>query len=108
MHFQEAKESSAIENIITTHDELYKAQLFETYFSNAAAREVSRYAEVLKEGFATVRKHKLITHSTVLSIQRHLEQNEAGYRRYRTALINDRTGQTVYLTSRPEEIKTDG
>jgi hypothetical protein len=26
---QEAKESSAIENIITTHDELYKAQLFE-------------------------------------------------------------------------------
>jgi Fic family protein len=94
---QEAKESSAIENIITTHDELYKAQLFESYFSNASAKEVSRYAEALKEGFAAVRKHKLITHKTILDIQRHLEQNDAGYRRLPgTALINDRTGETVY------------
>src|SRR3954462_6123465 len=51
---QEAKESSAIENIITTHDELYKAQLFESIFSSASAKEVSRYAEALKEGFAMV------------------------------------------------------
>jgi Fic family protein len=94
---QEAKESSAIENIITTHDELYKAQLFESYFSNASAKEVSRYAEALKEGFAAVRQNKLITHKTILDIQRHLEQNDAGYRRLPgTALINDRTGETVY------------
>ncbi len=57
---QEAKESSAIENIITTHDELYKAQLFEAYFNNASAKEVSRYAETLKEGFAEVRTRKVI------------------------------------------------
>lgn len=94
---QEAKESSAIENIITTHDELYKAQLFETFFSDAAAKEVSRYAEALKEGFATVRKSKLITNKTIIDIQRHLEQNDAGYRKLPgTALINDRTGETVY------------
>lgn len=67
---QEAKESSAIENIITTHDELYKAQLFEAYFSNASAKEVSRYAEALKQGFAIVRREKLITNKTVLEIQR--------------------------------------
>lgn len=94
---QEAKESSAIENIITTHDELYKAQLFEAYFTNASAKEVSRYAEALKLGFAIVRKDKLITHKTILEIQRHLEQNDAGYRRLPgTALKNDRTGETVY------------
>jgi Fic family protein len=94
---QEAKESSAIENIITTHDELYKAQLFEAYFSNASAKEVSRYAEALKQGFSIVRREKLITNKTVLEIQRHLEQNDAGYRRLPgTALKNDRTGETVY------------
>src|SRR5665811_1285406 len=44
---QEAKDSSAIENIITTHDELYKSLLFENLFSNASAKEVSRYADAL-------------------------------------------------------------
>lgn len=94
---QEAKESSAIENIITTHDELYKAQLLEAYFGDASAKEVNRYTEALKEGFATTRRYKLITHKTILDIQRHLEQNDAGYRRQpRTSLVNDRTGETVF------------
>jgi Fic family protein len=102
---QEAKESSAIENIITTHDELYKAQLFETYFNNASAKEVSRYAEALKEGFAEVRTRKIITQNTILNIQKHLEQNDAGYRRLPgTALINDRTGETVYTP--PQDYNT--
>ncbi len=52
---QEARDSSAIENIITTHDELYKAELFEDFFKNAAAKEVSRYADALKTGFELVR-----------------------------------------------------
>ena len=34
---QEAKDSSEIENIITTHDELYKADLFAEYLNNPAA-----------------------------------------------------------------------
>ena len=58
---QEAKDSSAIENIITTHDELYKAQLFKECFKNAAAKEVSRYADALKHGFEMVLSQKLIT-----------------------------------------------
>ncbi len=94
---QEAKDSSAIENIITTHDELYKSLLFENLFSTASAKEVSRYADALKQGFNLVRKQKLITQSTVLTIQKILEQNDAGYRRLPgTALINEATGKTVY------------
>jgi Fic family protein len=94
---QEAKDSSAIENIITTHDEIYKAQLFETLFSNASAKEVSRYAEALKEGFTLVRKNKIISINHILSIQKTLEQNDAGFRRLPgTALINEATGETVY------------
>ena len=49
---QEARDSSAIENIITTQDELYKAQLFAEYAGNAAAKEVSCYAEALNQRFA--------------------------------------------------------
>lgn len=94
---QEAKESSAIENIITTHDELYKAQLFESIFTDAAAKEVSRYAEALKEGFVNIRQTKIITNKIILDIQQKLEQNDAGYRRVQgTVLKNDKTGEIVY------------
>jgi len=94
---QEAKDSSAIENIITTHDEMYKASLFGNLYSNASAKEVSLYADALKHGFNLVRKQKLITQNTILEIQKILEQNDAGYRRLPgTALINEATGQTVY------------
>jgi Fic family protein len=94
---QEAKDSSAIENIITTHDELYKTQLFENLLSDAAAKEVNRYAEALKQGFEMVRKEKLITQKTILTVQQILEQNDAGYRRLPgTKLVNEQSGETVY------------
>jgi Fic family protein len=94
---QEAKDSSAVENIITTHDELYKAQMFEDLSSNASAKEVSRYADALKHGFSLVRKQKLITQNHILNIQKILEQNDAGYRKVPgTSLINEATGETVY------------
>lgn len=97
LSLQEARDSSAIENIITTHDELYKAQLFGELFTNATAKEVSRYAEALKQGFERVRSQKIITNATILTVQRLLEGNEAGYREVPgTALVNEQTGETVY------------
>lgn len=95
---QEAKDSSAIENIITTHDELYKAQLFEELVSNASAKEVSNYAEALKSGFELVRRDKIITTNHILKLQRILEQNDAGFRKVPgTALVNQATGENVYI-----------
>lgn len=102
---QEAKESSAIENIITTHDELYKAELFESYFNNPAAKEVNRYSEALKEGFRQIRKDIPITHSLIKTTQRLLEQNDAGYRRnLGTVLKNEITGEIVYTP--PQDFKS--
>lgn len=94
---QEAKDSSAIENIITTHDELYKAQLFEELFDSASAKEVSNYVAALKLGFELVRKNKVLSLGHILQIQQTLEQNDAGLRKLPgTALVNQSTGQTVY------------
>jgi len=58
---QEAKDSSEIENIITTHDDLYKADLFWEYIKNPAAKEVSRYATALKTAFEQVKRDRLIS-----------------------------------------------
>ncbi len=93
---QEAKDSSEIENIVTTHDDLFKAELADESAS-PAAKEVSRYVNALRVGFVSVRKTGLITLNQILDIQRELEQNTAGFRKLPgTALRNKATGEVVY------------
>ena len=46
LSLQEAKDSSEVENIITTHDELYKAQV-DNSFTTKEAKEVENYREAL-------------------------------------------------------------
>lgn len=97
LSLQEAKDSSELENIVTTHDELYKANLFEEAVVNPATKEVQDYAFALKQGFQVVRQHKLIRLSDILAVQQHLERNNAGLRRLPgTDLKNARTGEVVY------------
>ena len=52
---QEAKDSSEIENIITTHDELYKADLNIKNISYST-KEVQNYKNALLKGFHLVKK----------------------------------------------------
>ena len=57
---QEAKDSSAVENIVTTQDDLYKAGLSDKMFIlNPAIKEVLRYREAIFEGFNMVRNNKI-------------------------------------------------
>jgi Fic family protein len=94
---QEAKDSSAVENIITTHDDLFRAELFTDLLTSPATKEVQRYASALKKGFALVREQKLLTLRHILAIQQELEQNNAGFRRLPgTVLRNGQTGEVVY------------
>jgi Fic family protein len=93
---QEAKDSSAIENIVTTHDELFKDDVFPEAFVNAAAKEVLRYRQALRVGFAQVRQSGLITANHIIQIQAELEQNNAGFRRLPGTALKDGAGQTVY------------
>jgi len=97
LSIQEAKDSSAIENIITTHDDLFKERLFPEYTTNIATKEVSQYVVALKTGFELVRKKNLLTNNHVIQIQSELEKNRAGFRRLPgTELKNEQTGETVY------------
>ncbi len=102
---QEAKDGSAIENIITTHDELFKAELFIDSLTSPAAKEVQNYANALRKGFELVRRNKILTDNHIVEIQEEFEQNKAGYRRLPgTELKNQQTGETVYMP--PQEYDT--
>ncbi|MDG1945436.1 MAG: Fic family protein, partial [Halioglobus sp.] len=94
---QEAKDSSEVENIVTTHDELYKADIFGDYIKNPAAKEVRDYSFALRTGFEKVRKDKVIRLGDILDIQEELENNRAGLRKLPgTDLKNQSTGEVVY------------
>lgn len=97
LSLQEAKDSSAVESIITTHDELYKAELSLHTAITAATKEVQSYSEALIHGFELVKQHGLLTCNDMIEIYRRIKHNQAGYRvTPGTALINDRTGEAVY------------
>ncbi len=94
---QEAKDSSAIENIITTHDDIYKSELNIAPTKSLDAKEVQNYIAALKKGYSLISKSKLLTNKTILRIQEVLENNNAGFRKLPgTALKNTATGEVIY------------
>jgi len=94
---QEAKDSSAIENIITTHDDVFKATLNLEGFKSLNAKEVQNYISALKKGFELIKKNKILTNNDIISIQSELEKNNAGFRKVPgTALKNATTGEIIY------------
>jgi len=104
---QEAKDSSAIENIITTHDDLYISELQLPSIKSLEAKEVQNYISALKKGFALIKKKQLLTNNTILEIQETLEKNKAGFRRLPgTSLKNSQTGEIIYMPPQdPVEIE---
>lgn len=93
---QEAKDSSEIENIVTTHDELFKDDVLPEAFGNPAAKEVLRYRQALRVGFERVRTSGLLTANDIIDIQTELERNNAGFRKLPGTALKDSNGATVY------------
>ena len=94
---QEAKDSSEVENIVTTHDELYKSSIGLERFISPAAKEVQNYISAIMRGFAIVSHNKMLTINNIIEIQEILEESNAGLRKVPgTNLKNQETGEVVY------------
>ena len=94
---QEAKDSSEVENIVTTQDELYKADLdLKETVTKAAQKEVIRYRQAMHTGFDLVRKNKLLTNAVIKQIQQELEENTAGFRAVPGTTLKNNQNETVY------------
>ena len=95
LSIQEAKDSSEIENIITTHDEIFADRQEES--ANGSVKEVRYYVEALQVGFEEVRKSGLIRLKTLLDVQTRIEPKKAGLRKLPgTVLKNPASGRIVY------------
>tara|TARA_B100000508_G_scaffold141096_1_gene146838 strand:- start:62968 stop:64047 length:1080 start_codon:yes stop_codon:yes gene_type:complete len=107
LSLQEAKDSSEVENIITTHDELYRSQLDLKDIESISAKEVQNYVSALKMGFEKVVKKEMLTSNDIVAIQQTLEKNKAGFRSVPgTNLKNESTKEVIYTPPQDsEEIK---
>lgn len=98
----EAKDSSAIENIITTHDELFDAMSSGKSLIGAA-KEVLNYKEAIWHGFTLVEKNGFLSTNMIVEIQEIIEGNRAGIRKQGgTVLKNEQTGEIVYTPPETE------
>lgn len=99
----EAKDSSAIENIVTTHDDIYKV-LTESGFKEENAKEVVDYRNAIWAGYEQIKKDGFINTNTIVKIQGIIEHNNAGIRKLPgTELKNSLTGETIYTPPQNEE-----
>lgn len=96
LSLQEAKDSSAIENIITTHDDIFREDVDSENNGNQASKEVLRYRQALQKGFEGVKKNGLISTNQIIQIQRELECNNAGLRTVPGTTLKDSTGRIIY------------
>ena len=101
---QEAKDSSAVENIVTTHDELFRDSLFPDEPGSGAAKEVLRYSQALFAGYKAVKPKGLLTNNHIIDIQRELERNNAGFRKVPGTALRDQDGNVVYTPPPPEMV----
>lgn len=92
----EAKDSSEIENIVTTHDELFKTMSSENYDS-PSAKEVVNYRSAMWKGYELVKENDFLSTNMIIDIHGIIEPNKGGIRKLPgTVLKNEATGEVIY------------
>jgi Fic family protein len=105
INLQEAQASSAIENIITTQDELFKASIAEKKIENPATKEVIHYKDALWYGVEQLNKKPVLTTNLFIAIMRIIKENKSGIRNVPgTQLSNPATKKIVYTPPAGEEV----
>jgi len=102
---QEAKDSSEIENIVTTQDNLYQAFSANIQTTDAQTKEVLRYRQALWEGYSNLDKRPLST-NTFVSIVQTIKENNAGIRKTTGTRITS-NNQTIYTPPEGEIVIRD-
>ena len=104
---REAKASSAIENIFTTDDELYKALTYQDEdYVQGPAKEILHYREALWKGYTEIVKAGKLTVDAIIEIYRQVKQTHDGIRPYQAEIVIKKRGwgsligETVYTPPR--------
>jgi Fic family protein len=107
INLQEARASSAIENIITTQDELFRASVTEN-METPATKEVIHYKDALWYSFEQIKKKPVLSSNLFISIMRIIKENDSGIRNLPgTQLKNPTNGKIIYTPPEGEDVIRD-
>ncbi len=109
---QEAKTSTAIENIFTTEDELYKAisDSVQEEKADPATKEVLRYREALWAGYNELKNKSGIDTKLVVKIFQQIKNSSVGFRPPQALVVirrgqsEFRSGDVIYTPPRGEGV----
>lgn len=105
INLQEARASSAIENIITTQDELFKASIADKKNDNPATKEVIHYKDALWFGVEQIKEKPVLTTNLFIAIMQIIKENKSGIRNAPgTQLKNPATNKVVYTPPEGENV----
>lgn len=105
VNLQEAQASSAIENIITTQDELFKASVSDKKIENFATKEVLHYKDALWYGLKQLEKKPVLTTNLFIAIMQIIKENQSGIRNVPgTQLKNPATNKVIYTPPEGEKV----
>ncbi|MCF1753170.1 Fic family protein [Mariniradius sediminis] len=104
IHLQEAKASSAIENVITTNDDLYQALIAEKNFQNPETKEVIRYKEALWLGLERMKSRPFITTNLCIELVQTIKGNTAGIRNTPGTTLSNPAGEVIYTPPAGENV----
>lgn len=100
----ESQASSAIENIVTTTDELFECAQSSAAAINPATKETLQYRQALYQGFQAIKKRPLSI-AAICEICSTIRQVETGLRKLPgTALVNELSGKTIYTPPEGEQL----
>lgn len=104
---REAKASSAIENIFTTDDELYRSLSYqEDDYLEGPAKEILHNREALWKGFQRVKAEKTMTIDTIIDVYQEVKRTHDSIRPYQAEVVIKKRGwgslvaETVYTPPR--------
>lgn len=104
---QEAKLSSAIENVLTTNEKLFEAFASKSNGYDPQTKEVLRYKEALWEGYNKLKKNNLLTTNSFISIFQKIKETTAGIRNTPGTKISTSKGEIIYTPPEGENLIRD-
>jgi Fic family protein len=102
----EARDSSEIENIVTTADELFRYDAHRPSENDRSAKEAHNYCNALRHGTELLCDGRPICVNTALAIAGELSGTSASVRRHAVALADAANGKVYYTPPDDEEIIT--
>lgn len=98
LFLQEAKASSEIENIVTTQDDLFRAEITKGLPASGPVKEVALYRDAMRLGWNEMNTTQgIITNRSLVAIFRMLKGVDGGFRSTGGTILQSNNGDVVYV-----------